>query len=219
MDAPLTHLAAFIRIESPDDMLRRFAGIADLAAEWILGVHEVAVRRAERRVRRSGVGASDTRDAPFAAGTFPESNLPGPTLAAVMLDKLVSYVEGRSQLTAYAVRVAPSDLYRGPVRNPPDLSAIHHRIPQEYICRICLSAKSHPVIFSCCEHSFCYVCARLAFNESFACPVCQATQYEAPLPADHEWNHIEYEILPEIDWTIIDEEGWEGIRFPRRVVA
>ncbi|KAJ7053089.1 hypothetical protein C8F01DRAFT_1090159 [Mycena amicta] len=149
-DSPFTHLAAFIRIDCPEDMLRRFAGIADVAAEKILAIHEVAAAREQHRRMRAGIGASaDSRDAPVAPGTFAKSLLPVPQLAAAMLDKLLAYVDGRlgvSGVRAYAVRVTPDDLYIGPVREPPDVTAILHRIPKEYICGICLSAKSHPVI-------------------------------------------------------------------------
>ncbi|KAJ7058851.1 hypothetical protein C8F01DRAFT_1085345 [Mycena amicta] len=141
---------SFIRIECPDDMLCRFAGIADLAAEQILEVHGVATVREQRRRMMAGIAVSSTsRDAPVPPGTFATSLLPVPQVAAAMLEKFLPYVDGRlgvSGVRAYAVRVRAEDLYIGPVREPPDLTAILHRIPKEYICGVCLSAKSHPVI-------------------------------------------------------------------------
>ncbi|KAJ7053996.1 hypothetical protein C8F01DRAFT_1260214 [Mycena amicta] len=181
--SPLTHLAAFIRLECPHGVLRRFTGMADVAAERILKIHE---------------GAAPAM-APVPDGTFRKSRLPGPPLAAAMLEEVLAHVKSRFKRMAYAVRVLPEDLYLGEEQQPPQCD--HHPIAKVYICRICFNPKSHPVIFKSCSHSVCYVCARLAFNDSFECPICGAIQYEPPLPAVKEQEAIEQAILPQVDWT------------------
>ncbi|KAJ7058607.1 hypothetical protein C8F01DRAFT_1085727 [Mycena amicta] len=212
---PLTHFTSLLRLECSDTQRVRFAGIADVIAERFLAIHETAAQREDRRHRRSGkpYTVSEWREAPTAAGTFPVSRLPGSPLAAAVLDEVLVYIRGQSKLMAYAVRAAPRDLYLGPVRETPDLTEILHRIPKQYICGICLSPKSHPAILKSCLHSFCYVGIRIAVNDSFACPVCCSIQHEPPLPAVEEDEAIQYEILPDLNWTVV-LHSWEGVRFP-----
>ncbi|KAJ7060045.1 hypothetical protein C8F01DRAFT_1084466 [Mycena amicta] len=196
----LSHFTTFLRLECSDSLRKRFAGIADVAAQRVLAIHEKAAEREEHRRRRSGnpYPPSDRREAPFASGTFPASLLPGSPLVAAMLDEVLTHVCGYSKLMPYAMRVAAQDLYLGPVRQRPDVTDIYDRIPDKYFCGICLAPKSHPVIF--------------------ACPTCRSIQYEAPRVAVEEEAAINSQILPYIDWTIV-LHSWEGLRFPHEPLS
>ncbi|KAJ7059878.1 hypothetical protein C8F01DRAFT_1253970 [Mycena amicta] len=219
--AALTHFKAFLRLDCPDAMQIRYVGIADTAAERVLDMHEAAAGREERRYRsghRRLGKRSDVGPAPFAPAAFPLSKLPGSPLATTMLEEVIRYIHGHSKLLAYTVRVTKEDLYLGAVRQPPDLDHIRETIPEEYICAICHSPKSHPVILQSCPHSFCYVCARLAFNDSFGCPTCGVIQHEAPLPAVKEEDAIDRAISPYVDWSIV-MHSWDGMRFPHEPLA
>ncbi|KAJ7059014.1 hypothetical protein C8F01DRAFT_1255425 [Mycena amicta] len=219
--AALTHFKAFLRLDCPDAMQIRYVGIADAAAERVLDMHEAAAAREERRYRsgqRRSHKQSDVGPAPFAPADFPLSKLPGSPLATTMLEEVICYIHGRSKLLAYAVRVTKDDLYLGATRQPPNLDAIRETIPAKYICAICVSPKSHPVILQTCAHSFCYVCARLAFNNSFRCPTCGVIQHQPPLPATQEEDAIDRAISPYIDWSIV-MHSWDGMRFPHEPLA
>ncbi|KAJ7770732.1 hypothetical protein B0H16DRAFT_1452144 [Mycena metata] len=100
------------------------------------------------------------------------------------------------------------DLYLTAAR-PPEATSPNG----ELTCGICLQIKSHPVMYTSCRHSHCYVCIRQWLEHSFQCPQCRTKMTSVPVPDDRVAavivrDHSSWKDESRVDYS------WTGLTFP-----
>ncbi|KAJ6513593.1 hypothetical protein C8R47DRAFT_1206910 [Mycena vitilis] len=106
-------------------------------------------------------------------------------------------------------KLQPPDLWKNG-RGPPhqDATEDHHR------CSICLSAKSHPVSYTC-GHSHCFACIRVWLEYNWTCPDCVTKMYLPPFrnyaeEAALALAYPQWQDSSEVDYS------FEGLIFPKQ---
>ncbi|KAJ7061112.1 hypothetical protein C8F01DRAFT_1252751 [Mycena amicta] len=134
-------------------------------------------------------------------------------LRQVCLDAALCEIDEHDPTTPYATVVKRRELYDDPSVKPPRLDAV---LEPNHFCSLCEKLKSHPVLLMC-NHSFCFVCLRVALNTSWVCPRpgCGQVQHRPPLPLPELEAELEATYVGFKDFTKVKLD-WSGVRFPPR---
>ncbi|KAJ7617539.1 hypothetical protein DFH06DRAFT_1342955 [Mycena polygramma] len=105
--------------------------------------------------------------------------------------------------------VTRDNLWLTPER-PPARVALH----EHHKCRICHEVKSHPVSLRC-GHSMCYVCVRMALENSWKCPLCRTTVREKPTRQWFEEDTLRKAYPGWCENTSVNY-SFKGLQFPKK---